>query len=326
MALSSSSSINRRALLRLNIRKSVASVPSSLARLWWLKQEMAIDECVSKLRKRIRRLHPCNADGIVSYIISLKTPVEIRQYLFTSNDQIQRLIVEAKSSSLPSSQLVPLLPPPQPLSGGIYTPFIHWQPHFHPSSSYHGIQPALYPIDQVGQLQQHQFYPSGSCHGIRSQNTPIGSTGAFQSPFPGFIGLEEHFQSLSIPGDGLPSNYGNACQSVTGYPPSSSKEQTKPCHFLFSMGYCKKGENCPFSHGSDSPEMNNMKQVQTLELSMLEKEISELLLSLQPPRVPIESLASIYNERYGKPLKIGGSCMEGQQHDHSLTNVCLFLL
>ena len=138
----------------------------------------------------------------------------------------------------------------------------------------------LVTIDQVGPLQQHQYHPSGSSHGIQAQNPPIGPIGVCQSPFPGFIGMGEHFQSFCIPGDGLPSNYGNACQ-VTGYPPSSSMEQIKPCHFLFSTGSCKKGENCLFSHGTDSPKTNSMRQVQTPEsLPMLEKVISELLLSL----------------------------------------------
>ncbi|KAG2637996.1 hypothetical protein PVAP13_2NG560300 [Panicum virgatum] len=274
------------------------------------EQEMNIDECVRSLRNRIRRLHPFNADGIVSYMISSKTPVEIRQYLLASDDQIQRLIVEAK-------YLFPMLPPPQPPCEGAYIPYIHWQPQFHPSGSYHGIQDPVHPINQVGPLQQHQYHPSGSSHGIQAQN-PSGPTGACQSPFPGFIGLGEHFQSFCIPGDGLPSNYGNACQ-VTGYP-SSSKEQIKPCHFLFSTGSCKKGENCLFSHGSDSPKTNSMRQVQTPEsLPMLEKEISELLLSLRPPKVPVESLANIYIKRYGKPLKFGDSCTKGQQNDHSFT-------
>ncbi|CAN6329275.1 unnamed protein product [Urochloa humidicola] len=280
---------------------------------------MTMDECVRLLRSRIRQLHPCNADKIVSYMISQKTTVEIRQYLLASDEQIQRLIVEVKSSSLPSAQLFAPLPPPQPLPGGIYTPFIHWQSQLYPSGSYQGkgIQPPLQHISQVGPLQQHQFHPSSSSHGIRAHNTSIGPFGALQNPFPGFIGSGEHFYSYNIPSD-----YGNACQSVTGYPPSSSKEQIQPCHFLFSMGSCKKGESCPFSHRSDSDEM---RQVQTLEsLPMLEKEISELLLSLQPPKVPIESLANIYIKRYGKPLKIVGSCTEGQRHDHNLT--CLLTM
>ncbi|XP_039797890.1 putative zinc finger CCCH domain-containing protein 51 [Panicum virgatum] len=63
-----------------------------------------------------------------------------------------------------------------------------------------------------------------------------------------------------------------------------------------------------------------MRQVQTPEsLPMLEKEISELLLSLRPPKVPVESLANIYIKRYGKPLKFGDSCTKGQQNDHSFT-------
>ena len=273
---------------------------------------MNIDECVRSLRNRIRRLHPFNADGIVSYMISSKTPVEIRQYLLASDDQIQRLIVEAK-------YLFPMLPPPQPPCEGAYIPYIHWQPQFHPSGSYHGIQDPVHPINQVGPLQQHQYHPSGSSHGIQAQNPPIGPIGVCQSPFPGFIGMGEHFQSFCIPGDGLPSNYGNACQ-VTGYP-SSSKEQIKPCHFLFSTGSCKKGENCLFSHGTDSPKTNNsMRQVQTPEsLPMLEKEISELLFSLRPPKVRVESLANIYIKRYGKPLKFGGSCMKVRKNDRSFT-------
>ncbi|WVZ66502.1 hypothetical protein U9M48_015711 [Paspalum notatum var. saurae] len=255
------------------------------------KQEMDNDESVKSLRDRIRRLHPCNADRIVSHIVSLKTPAEIKQYQLAPDDQIQRLIVEAKSSSsnVPSTQQFP----PPPPSGGNYLSLPHWQP---------------------------QFYPSGYCHGIQASVPPICPTAYFQSPFPWFTGLGEHMQSLSIvPGDGLQSYYGNCGENVTGYPHSISNVQNNHCHFYFSMGYCQKGESCPFSHGSGSPEMNHLRQLNALEsLPKLEKEVSELLVSLQPPRVPIESLANIYSKRYGKPLKIGGFCLEDPEHDYDL--------
>ncbi|XP_062186738.1 putative zinc finger CCCH domain-containing protein 51 [Phragmites australis] len=93
------------------------------------------------------------------------------------------------------------------------------------------------------------------------------------------------------------------------------------------MGCCKKGEDCRFSHESGFPEMHNKRQVHTLEsLPMLEKEIRELLFSLQPPRVPIESLASIYIERYGKPLRVEGFGAEGQQHGKAYYNLIGLLL
>ncbi|KAF8664265.1 hypothetical protein HU200_054810 [Digitaria exilis] len=211
------------AVLGLSPACSLAPSPgdSTVPGAW--KQEVSIDECVSSLRKRIRQLHPCNADGIVSYMISRKPPEEIRQYPNASDDQIQRLNIEATSSSLPSMQQFPLS-----ASEGMYTPFIHWQREFYPSGSYHGIQPPLHPINQVG-----------SSHGIQAQNPSTGLVGAFQSPFPRFIGMGERFQSYNIPGDGLPTNYGDVSQSVTGYPLSSSKEQIEPC-FFFSMGSCKK--------------------------------------------------------------------------------------
>ncbi|KAJ1291626.1 hypothetical protein BS78_02G329700 [Paspalum vaginatum] len=266
------------------------------------KQEMDKDESVRSLPDRIRRLHPCNADRIASRIVSLKTPAEIRQYLLAPDDQIQRLIVEAKSSSssVPSTQQSPPLLPPQPPSGGNCLPLSHWQP---------------------------QFYPSGYCHGIQASISPICPTGYFQNPFPWFTGLEEYMQSLSIvPGVGLPSYYGNCGENVTGYPHSSSGVQSNHCHFYFSMGYCKKGENCVFSHGSASPAMNHLRQLNTLEsLPELEKEVSELLFSLQPPRVPIESLANFYRKKYGKPLKIGGFCLEDHEHDYDLKGLLTML-
>jgi hypothetical protein len=46
---------------------------------------------------------------------------------------------------------------------------------------------------------------------------------------------------------------------------------------------------------------------------MLEKEIRGLLFLLQPPSLPIESLANMYIDRYGKPLRIEESLAEGQQ-------------
>nr|CAB3454778.1 unnamed protein product [Digitaria exilis] len=71
--------------------------------------------------------------------------------------------------------------------------------------------------------------------------------------------------------------------------------------------------------------MNSMRKVRTLKsLPMLEKEISELLRSLQPPRVPVECLANTYTKKYGKPLKIEVLGTESQQCDSSLT--CLLTM
>nr|CAB3458444.1 unnamed protein product [Digitaria exilis] len=59
-------------------------------------------------------------------------------------------------------------------------------------------------------------------------------------------------------------------------------------------------------------------------ITHIEKEISELLRSLQPPRVPVECLANTYTKKYGKPLKIEVLGTESQQCDSSLT--CLLTM
>uniref|UniRef100_A0A0A9B834 C3H1-type domain-containing protein n=1 Tax=Arundo donax TaxID=35708 RepID=A0A0A9B834_ARUDO len=124
----------------------------------------------------------------------------------------------------------------------------------------------------------------------------------------------------------MPSNHGIACQSVNGYPHSNLKGRTEPCDFHFYRGYCRKGEDCCFSHTSGFPEMRNERRVHTLEsLLMLDKEIRELLFSQRPPRVPIESL-DMYTERYEKPLRIKGFGVEGQQHGKAGYNLIGLLM
>ncbi|KAL6657694.1 hypothetical protein ACP70R_005474 [Stipagrostis hirtigluma subsp. patula] len=276
---------------------------------------MDIEDCASLLLNRVRRLHPWNPEGIVAYILSCKTLSEITK-LLASDDSIRPLIVEAM-------QQFPQFPTPQPPSWGHGSrPFPHLRPQFHPVDSFQGIQ-APFPLPH-SQLHVH---PSGSFPGIRAPFIPIGQIGAFQSPFPEFTGLGEHFQSLSISSDAMSSNQRNASENVTGDPPSSSKAYTRPCHFHFSRGYCKKGESCLFAHASGSYEMHNDRQAGSPgSLHMLEMEIRGLLLSLQPPTVPIESLANMYIGRYGKPLRIERFCMKGQQHaktGYSLTDLLM---
>ncbi|TVT96679.1 hypothetical protein EJB05_58107 [Eragrostis curvula] len=64
----------------------------------------------------------------------------------------------------------------------------------------------------------------------------------------------------------------------------------------------------------------------SLRESMLEKEIREIVFSLQPPRLPIESLANMYIERYGKPLRIEGFRTEGQHHGKAGCNLIDLLM
>uniref|UniRef100_A0A0D9X0U3 C3H1-type domain-containing protein n=1 Tax=Leersia perrieri TaxID=77586 RepID=A0A0D9X0U3_9ORYZ len=97
-----------------------------------------------------------------------------------------------------------------------------------------------------------QFQSSSSYRGIQARRRPIGQTGALQRPLLEPIWLEERLQSLSIPGDGTARNSQGAGPNVIGYPRSSSKSTSRPCHFHFFRGYCKKGVNCQFSHGSVS--------------------------------------------------------------------------
>jgi hypothetical protein len=61
---------------------------------------------------------------------------------------------------------------------------------------------------------------------------------------------------------------------------------------------------------------------------MLEKEIRELLFLLQPPSLQVESLANMYMDRYGKPLRNEGLLIDGQQQEKagcSLTDVLMRL-
>uniref|UniRef100_A0A0E0LMP9 C3H1-type domain-containing protein n=1 Tax=Oryza punctata TaxID=4537 RepID=A0A0E0LMP9_ORYPU len=171
-----------------------------------------------------------------------------------------------------------------------------------------------------------QFQSSGSYHGIQAQRRPpIDQTGALQSPFPEFICLKEQLQSLSISGDGVTRNSLNAVPNFVGYPHSSSKSSSRPCRFHFFRGYCKKGVNCQFFHGS-VPEVHNARQVHHpfASLSKLDMEIRELLIGIPPP-VAVDRLPSMYFEKYGKPLRPD---RESQQHGRtgcSLTSLLMGL-
>lgn len=155
-----------------------------------------------------------------------------------------------------------------------------------------------------------QFQQSGSFHGIQAPVAPIGQIGAFQSPLPESIGLEEHLQSFR-------------------YPLNSSKSQTRPCSFYLSRGYCKKGVNCRFFHGSGVSEMHNERQSHPPgSLGKLEKEIRELLITRRPSPVPIAHLPMMYFEKYGKPLQAEGYLTESQRDGKagcSLTSILLRL-
>ncbi|TVT96680.1 hypothetical protein EJB05_58108 [Eragrostis curvula] len=289
---------------------------------------MDMDECLKSLRNRVCQLHLCQADRIVAYIVSCKTPAEIKQYLLASDDQIRPLIIEAISSVVSPAQQFSVLSPAQPPSWGNGKPFPYLQPQVHPSVSSHGFHVPL-PIDQIGPLHYGlpQFPPAGNFLGIQAPIPVIGLSGVFQSQISEFSGMDEHFQSLSIASDGITSNHQNAHQSVDGYPPSSSNTRAKPCYFHFYKGYCKKGDECRFSHVTGFHEMHNERRVHTPEtLLMLDKEIRELLFSRQPSKVPIKFLANMYTERYQKPLWTEGSSVKGHQHESvgcSLT--CLLL-
>ncbi|KAL6855973.1 hypothetical protein ACP4OV_018775 [Aristida adscensionis] len=277
---------------------------------------MDMEECAISLLNRVRLLHPWNPEVIVAYIVSRKTSAEVRQ-LLVSDDDIRLLIIEAR-------QQLPQLTPQPPSWGQDSRSFPHPRPQFHPVDSFQGIQ-APFPLPH----SRPQFHPVDSFQGIQipfplphsrpqfhpSRNLPIGPPGGFQSPLPEISVLGEQFQSLSIAGDGMPYHHRIASLNVTGDSPSSSKAHTRPCHYHFFRGYCKKGERCTFAHASGPREMHNNMQVGSPgSLHMLDMEIRELLLSLRPPCVPIESLANMYIGRYGKPLRVEGFCMEGQQH------------
>ncbi|BAT02356.1 Os07g0583300, partial [Oryza sativa Japonica Group] len=168
-----------------------------------------------------------------------------------------------------------------------------------------------------------QRQSSGNYRGIQAQRRPlIDQTGALQSSFPESICLKEELQSLS-----MPRNSPNAGRNLVGHPHSSSKSSSKPCHFHFFRGYCKKGVNCQFFHGS-VPELHNPRQVHPFaSLSKLDMEIRELLIGIPPP-VAVDRLPSMYFEKYGKPLRPDGWLTESQQHGRtgcSLTSLLMGL-
>ncbi|KAJ1291625.1 hypothetical protein BS78_02G329600 [Paspalum vaginatum] len=204
------------------------------------------------------------------------------------------------------------------------------QSQFHPRGSFHGFQPALIPTCEIGTLHhgQLQFHPPSH---------PIGPIGAFQNPCSKLIGFEDHFQSLSIPGDVMQSNYQSDSRNVDGYP-SNYKVQTEHSCSHSSLGNCTNGENCRFSHVSNYTETNNMRQVDHLvslqmldmeiTLQILEREIRDLLLSQPSSSVPVDHLEKKYLERYEKPLDFEGFQTEGQMNrkvDCSLTDLLMQL-
>uniref|UniRef100_A0A0D9X0U4 C3H1-type domain-containing protein n=1 Tax=Leersia perrieri TaxID=77586 RepID=A0A0D9X0U4_9ORYZ len=172
-----------------------------------------------------------------------------------------------------------------------------------------------------------QFQSSSSYRGIQARRRPIGQTGALQRPLLEPIWLEERLQSLSIPGDGTARNSQGAGPNVIGYPRSSSKSTSRPCHFHFFRGYCKKGVNCQFSHGSVS-QVHNARQTHSfVSLNKLDMEIRELLIGIPPP-VSVDRLPSMYFQKYGKSLQPEGYLTENQQHGRigcSLTSLLMEL-
>ncbi|KAK3125523.1 hypothetical protein QOZ80_7BG0606090 [Eleusine coracana subsp. coracana] len=240
---------------------------------------MDMDDCVNLLRNTVRQLHPCHADWIVAYIVSRKTPAEIKQYLLASDDKIRSLITEATSSVVPLAQQFSVLLPAHPPLWRHGLSFPNLQPQVHLSDSSHGFLVPL-PIDRIEPLHHGppQFPPPSNFLGIQAPLPLNVPSRASQSPFSEFIGMEKNFRSLNIAG---------------------------------------------------FQEMHYKRRVHTAEsLLMLDKEIRELLFLRQPSKVPIKSLANIYIERYGKPLWIEGSSMEGHQHESvgcSLTYLLLGL-
>lgn len=276
------------------------------------EHEMGTKECESLLLDRDRQLHPCNPEGIIAEIVSCKTRAEIGQ-LLTSGDKIAPLIVEAVQQF---PQLPPLQPPnvhhglltfphshPHPIGRfqGIQTP-LHWShswPQSHPSCISHEFQaPYLFPH------LQPQFRSTGTFYG-------------FHAPFPlphpqpqfGFSGKSHEFHAP------LPLN-------VQTGPLQLGLPQLHP-----SLSF--HGIHAPFTpigptgaFRSPSPEFTGSGEL------MLEKEIRELLFLLQPPSLPVESLANMYMDRYGKPLRNEGLLIDGQQQGKagcSLTNLLMRL-
>ncbi|WVZ66506.1 hypothetical protein U9M48_015715 [Paspalum notatum var. saurae] len=147
------------------------------------------------------------------------------------------------------------------------------------------LPPALIPTCEIGTLHHAQLQSHPPSH-------PIGLTGAFQNPCSKLIGFEDHFQSLSIPGDAMRSNYQSDSTNVDGYP-SNYKVQTD--HSFDHLG---------------SLHMLDME----IKLHILERAIRDLLLSQPSSSFPVDHHEKKYLERYGKPLDIEGFQTEGQMN------------
>lgn len=252
---------------------------------------MDTKECEILLLDRVRQRHQCNPKEIVAPVI-----VEAAQQF---------------------PQLPPLQPPnehhglltfphsnPHSLDSfqGIQAP-LHWShswPQSHPSGISHEFEapfqfPHLHP----------QFHSSDIFYGFHAQCSLPHSHAQF-----GFSGIAHEFQ------DPLPLN-----------------DRTGPLHLGLphlhpSLSF--HGFHAPFTpiggrtgaFQSASPEFTGSGEL------MLEVEIRELLFLMQPPSLPIESLANMYMDRYGKPLRNEGLLLEGQQHGKagcSLTDLLMRL-
>ncbi|PUZ72677.1 hypothetical protein GQ55_2G413800 [Panicum hallii var. hallii] len=276
--------------------------------------EMELEECESLLLDRVRLLHPWNPEGIVAHIISSKTPAEIRQ-LLALDDKIAPLIVEA-AKQFP--QLPPLRPPKE--RHGLQ-PFPHLRPQFHPVDSFQGIQAPFH-----WTYSWPQFHPRGISH-------------EFQAPFP-FLHLQPQFHSIGISHEfrvpfPLPHSQPQFCLNDISHKfqaPLRLNVQIGALHpglpQLHPSGSFH-GIHAPFapigptgSFQSPSPEFTGSGEL------MLEKEIRELLFLLRRSSLPIESLANMYIDRYGKPLRTERFLTEGQQHGKfgcSLTDLLMRL-
>lgn len=270
---------------------------------------MDTTECKSSLLDRDRQLHPCNPEGIVADIVSCKTRAEIGQ-LLNSGDKIAPSIVEAVQQF---PQLPPLQPPtvhhgllrfphshPHPIDcfQGIQTP-LHWShswPQSHPSCVSDEFQaPFILPH------LQPQFHSSGTFYG-------------FHAPFP-----------LPHP----QPQFGFSGKSHGFHAPLPLNVQTGSLHLGLPQLHPSLGFHAPFTpigppgtFQSQSPEFTGSGEL------MLEKEIRELLFLLQPPSLQVESLANMYMDRYGKPLRNEGLIIDGQQQGKagcSLTDVLMRL-
>ncbi|KXG36565.1 putative zinc finger CCCH domain-containing protein 51 isoform X3 [Sorghum bicolor] len=273
------------------------------------EHEMDTTECKSSLLDRDRQLHPCNPEGIVADIVSCKTRAEIGQ-LLNSGDKIAPSIVEAVQQF---PQLPPLQPPtvhhgllrfphshPHPIDcfQGIQTP-LHWShswPQSHPSCVSDEFQaPFILPH------LQPQFHSSGTFYG-------------FHAPFP-----------LPHP----QPQFGFSGKSHGFHAPLPLNVQTGSLHLGLPQLHPSLGFHAPFTpigppgtFQSQSPEFTGSGEL------MLEKEIRELLFLLQPPSLQVESLANMYMDRYGKPLRNEGLIIDGQQQGKagcSLTDVLMRL-